>query len=418
MQNLIMYAVAESTLGLVRDYANAKGMNPPVFTKGFSALIRLRLFAELDNTDPYPAEQLQTISSWQCIWDKDYNSATAPVIVADNEKIFVNPVLENINGTDRTFTEIVIPVSNMNTQELDTVIGNSESVGGLCMELVGFDSTGSASFGLQIKGFTVRNRVYHTGTPTEIKPDYLTASEVRALIASGVVFQFSVDTNEWHDGQTADDRFVRFRSASTESAIWSSPIELISGSGGGSSGADGISTYTYVAYAIDASGNGFSVNPTNDLKYRAEIHVHEPIEKLSITDFANAVWVKYIGDNGTPGGGTSVTVDSELSATSANPVQNKVIKSELDKKITTPVGGTAGQVLSTDGAGNVSWTTPKEGTDVTVDSALSTTSTNPVQNAVITNKINELSDAVNTLNTSLTGVEDALVALVTTAEGI
>lgn len=34
-------------------------------------------------------------------------------------------------------------------------------------------------------------------------------------------------------------------------------------------------------------------------------------------------------------GGTSITVDSALSATSVNPVQNKVIKSELDKKANT-----------------------------------------------------------------------------------
>ena len=37
-------------------------------------------------------------------------------------------------------------------------------------------------------------------------------------------------------------------------------------------------------------------------------------------------------DNFTGGTGTSITVDTALSATSVNPVQNKVIKSELDKK--------------------------------------------------------------------------------------
>lgn len=37
-------------------------------------------------------------------------------------------------------------------------------------------------------------------------------------------------------------------------------------------------------------------------------------------------------DNFTGGTGTSITVDTALSATSANPVQNKVIKAELDKK--------------------------------------------------------------------------------------
>ena len=40
-------------------------------------------------------------------------------------------------------------------------------------------------------------------------------------------------------------------------------------------------------------------------------------------------------DNFTGGTGTSITVDTALSATSANPVQNKVIKVELDKKANT-----------------------------------------------------------------------------------
>lgn len=37
----------------------------------------------------------------------------------------------------------------------------------------------------------------------------------------------------------------------------------------------------------------------------------------------------------TGGTGTSVTVDSALSSTSTNPVQNKIIKAELDKKANT-----------------------------------------------------------------------------------
>ncbi len=55
-------------------------------------------------------------------------------------------------------------------------------------------------------------------------------------------------------------------------------------------------------------------------------------------------------------GGGSITVDSELSDTSTNPVQNKVIKAALDAL---PTGG------------------------VTVDSALSATSTNPIQNKAV-----------------------------------
>lgn len=40
-------------------------------------------------------------------------------------------------------------------------------------------------------------------------------------------------------------------------------------------------------------------------------------------------------DNFTGGTGTSITVDTALSSTSVNPVQNKIIKSELDKKANT-----------------------------------------------------------------------------------
>lgn len=40
-------------------------------------------------------------------------------------------------------------------------------------------------------------------------------------------------------------------------------------------------------------------------------------------------------DNFTGGTGTSITVDTALSATSTNPVQNKIIKAELDKKANT-----------------------------------------------------------------------------------
>lgn len=352
MQSLVMYAVAESTLGIVRDYANAKGMNPPVFTKGFSAVVRLRLFAEIDNTDAYPADQLASIASWQCVWDKDYSSATTPPIMADNDKIFVNPIIENINGTERMFTEIVIPVSNMNTQGLTDLLANSESVSGLNMELVGFDGTGAATFGLQIKGFTVRNRIYYGGTPEPIEDEYLTAAQVRALVASGVVLQFSADNSSWHDIQAEDDRYVRFRSASTESAVWSAGVALIVPSGGS-------------------------------------------------------------------GGGGSVTVDSALSTTSTNPVQNKVITSELNKKLTTPEGGTSGQVLTVDANGTAHWANvPDGGSNITVDTALSSTSTNPVANSAVTIKINELAEAVNTLHTSVSGAEQNLVALISIAEGI
>lgn len=46
-----------------------------------------------------------------------------------------------------------------------------------------------------------------------------------------------------------------------------------------------------------------------------------------------------------PTGGSSVTVDSELSSTSVNPVQNKVVTAALAEKITAPTTAAVGQII-------------------------------------------------------------------------
>lgn len=79
------------------------------------------------------------------------------------------------------------------------------------------------------------------------------------------------------------------------------------------------------------------------------------------------------------GGSGSITVDSELSDTSTNPVQNKVVKQAIDdlSERIDDIGGGSG------------------GSSITVDSELSTTSTNPVQNKVITTKLDEVFQSVS-----------------------
>ena len=77
---------------------------------------------------------------------------------------------------------------------------------------------------------------------------------------------------------------------------------------------------------------------------------------------------------------TNITVDSALSTTSTNPLQNKIITTALNGKQANLVSGTniktvGGQSLL--GSGNIAFPT------ITVDSALSSTSTNPLQNKVI-----------------------------------
>lgn len=179
------------------------------------------------------------------------------------------------------------------------------------------------------------------GAPASADPEYMTAAATLALLRTAAEFQFSVDGETgWHDEQDiAADRFYRERRNGGE---WSDAIELIEGKTGaaagfgaptvavetrpagsdatasvtasgddaakvfnfnfgipnGVPGADGVSSYTYVAYASDASGAGFSLTPSNALMFRAEIHTDTAIETPDAGDFAGATWVKYIGSDG------------------------------------------------------------------------------------------------------------------------
>lgn len=106
----------------------------------------------------------------------------------------------------------------------------------------------------------------------------------------------------------------------------------------------------------------------------------------------------------TVSGGSNVTVDTTLSATSTNPIANKTVYSALSGKL--DKAGTAeyarkdsaGNVISTtyiksvnnvkpDSNGNVSIAVSGGGSGVTVDEELSSTSTNPVQNKTIYNAL-------------------------------
>lgn len=80
--------------------------------------------------------------------------------------------------------------------------------------------------------------------------------------------------------------------------------------------------------------------------------------------------------------GSDITIDASLSSTSTNPVQNKAVYAALEKKLTPPTGGTAGQILGKTASG-YAWLDQTTGSSVTIDSILSNTSENPVQNKII-----------------------------------
>jgi len=144
--------------------------------------------------------------------------------------------------------------------------------------------------------------------------------------------------------------------------------------------------------AIEAQANktvvdsALSSTSTNPLQNKAiNTALNNKVDKisgksLSTNDFTDALKTKL---DGIATGATKVSVDSALSSSSTNPVQNKVINTALGNK----VDKVSGKGLST----NDFTDTLKTKLDgiatgankITVDTALSSTSTNPVQNKVI-----------------------------------
>ena len=292
MQETIFYVAAGETLGSVRDFANAKSASPPTLVRGVSALLRMRLFAHREGLEPYPIDALDGIVRWQWAMDTDFNEATAYKLQADNANIGLSEVTDEIDGDEYTYTELSIPMPQMNTVELAEWIGTEKSKSGLHGELVGYDADGAEVFILQVENFTLRNRITSLGAPTPVSSDYLTASQVAALIASGLECQFSADADHWHPEQDGDDEYLRMR-VEGAGGLWSDAILLPRGR----EGERGLDSYTYIAYASDANGTGFSFTQANALKWRAEIHLSEEPEELTAADFAGK-WVKYIGDDG------------------------------------------------------------------------------------------------------------------------
>lgn len=89
---------------------------------------------------------------------------------------------------------------------------------------------------------------------------------------------------------------------------------------------------------------------------------------------------------------TKYTIDSTLSSTSTNPIQNKVVYNALAGKQDKLTAGTgisiSGNTISCTVSGG-------SGGSITVDSTISSTSTNPVQNKVIYSALQGKQDKIN-----------------------
>lgn len=139
----------------------------------------------------------------------------------------------------------------------------------------------------------------------------------------------------------------------------------------------------------------------------------------NITPDSNGNVTVNVGSGGGTGG-TNITVDTTLSSTSTNPVQNKAIYAALNNKLdkngtaTYAARDSSGNIISStyarktelsgyvksinnvkpDSAGNVNISTGGggTGTNITVDSTLSSTSTNPIANKAVYAAVNNKLD--------------------------
>ena len=246
MQEIKIYVMAAESLGVVRDYANAKNAAAPSLVRGVETMLKLRLFSAPNVQSPYPIENFAGVAAWQFVMDADYDESTPCKLVADNENITAATVTEDVDGTEYTYTEIAVPLKETNTVEIDEWLGTGKSKTGLTGELVGFDADGNTIFLLQLENFSVRNRLTSAGDPTEIPSEYFTEAQVRAfvtgLLRNPMEFEYSVDgVSDWHSAQTADDRYYRQRIANIN-AEWSEAVMMAPGQQGepGKDGEDGI----------------------------------------------------------------------------------------------------------------------------------------------------------------------------------
>lgn len=153
----------------------------------------------------------------------------------------------------------------------------------------------------------------------------------------------------------------------------------------------------------------------------------------NITPDSNGNVTVNVGTGGGGTGGTNITVDSTLSSTSTNPVQNKVLYAALNNKLdkngtaTYATRDSSGNIISStyakktdlnsyvksinnvkpDGAGNVNISTSGGGSNITVDTALSGTSSNAIANKAVYDALNNKLDKTGTAAAATKATQDS-----------
>ena len=152
----------------------------------------------------------------------------------------------------------------------------------------------------------------------------------------------------------------------------------------------------------------------------------------NITPDSNGNVTVNVGSGGGTGG-TNITVDTTLSSTSTNPVQNKVLYAALNNKLdkngtaTYAARDSSGNIISStyakktdlssyvksinnvkpDSAGNVNISTSGGGSNITVDTALSGTSINAIANKAVYAALNNKLDKTGTAAAATKATQDS-----------
>lgn len=168
--------------GGVGTWSTEKGVLTPTPVLGiglaarFVLDLRTKELNEESSLIPVGAEELANVKSWYIAIDADFNQETAPLVLS------TSPGMSITEEEGKTFLSFTCP--NTLTPALLTAAGKTAQVP-LTVEIGGYDGTGTLVFLLQFP-LNLRNRVWiEGGTPPEdpSDPEYLTAAQVRALIA-------------------------------------------------------------------------------------------------------------------------------------------------------------------------------------------------------------------------------------------
>lgn len=150
--------------------------------------VPVEIYLHLFNLDgiAYTYDELNS-RVWSFVIADDFNNKTAPQLRADKVEVLEDGIVK-------------ITISEMNTIELDTALGEEKAVR-LGAELFGKLKGDTNDNWVMQWNCSVRNRRDSAGEPTGVKSDYYTKSEVDSIIS-----EITVDTSNFYTKAEIDDK--------------------------------------------------------------------------------------------------------------------------------------------------------------------------------------------------------------------